>query len=131
MIRWLIRLAFPALGLLMVLIFFGINDPESMGSAPNASMPAEAAETMPSFEGLVPTPIPEDGPEIVFKWKDKEGSWHYADAPPAQGAWNALAVEPSAKKLSSPMPSSDPESDWQSPYTAPFSLSPEHRRNGT
>ncbi len=30
MMKWLIRLSFPALGLLLLLIFFGLNDPEQV-----------------------------------------------------------------------------------------------------
>lgn len=128
MMQWLIRLAFPALGLLLVLIFFGINDPETTSQPSQPTV--EAAETMPSFEGLVPTPVPKDGPQIVFKWRDDDGGWHYADRPPEQGSWNALAVEPSAQDFTSPMPTDDPD-DWQSPYAAPFSLDADRPRNDT
>lgn len=117
--RWLIRLAFPALGLLLLLILFGIHDPE-----PSAGKPDTTTETadMPSFEGLVPTPVDKDGPEIVFKWRDTDGSWHYADRPPERGAWNALAIEPGpdgATPEDTKKPGTD---DWQAPYSAPFAL---------
>lgn len=79
MMKWLIRLSFPALGLLLLLIFFGLGDPGKV-SEPAAE---EKPEAIPSFEGLLPAPIPTEGPEIVFKWQDTEGNWHYADQPPA------------------------------------------------
>lgn len=120
MTRWLIRLAFPALGVLLVLISFGIREPEHVvDGAANDGEPSD----IPAFEGMVPNPVPLEGPEIVFKWQDNDGGWHYADRPPAQGAWNALAIEPSR-----PAPgagSSGATPDWRSPYHAPFELSPE------
>lgn len=115
--KWLIRLAFPALGLLLILIFFGLSDPQQV------SEPAQTQQTesIPSFEGLLPSPMPADGPEIVFKWRDTDGNWHYADQPPAQGSWNALAIErPDA--LNRDRRVADPENDWQAPYRAPYSL---------
>lgn len=117
--RWLIRLAFPALGLLMLLILFGIHDPEP---AANKSDTKTETADMPSFEGLVPTPVEKDGPEIVFKWRDNDGSWHYADRPPERGAWNALAIQPGpdAPPAEGSKPAGD--DDWQAPYSAPFAL---------
>lgn len=115
--RWLIRLAFPALGLLLVLISFGISDPEKAASEAAAE---PQGDDIPAFEGLVPNPIPLDGPDIVFKWQDSDGGWHYADQPPPQGAWNALAIEPSRQGSAN----SGLETDWQAPYHAPFTLSP-------
>lgn len=119
MMKWLIRLSFPALGLLLLLIFFGLNDPEQV-SEPVAD---DEQPEIPAFEGLVPSPIPTEGPEIVFKWQDTDGNWHYADQPPKRGPWYTLAIERQDK--ASPL-SRTPESetDWQSPYTAPFSLAP-------
>lgn len=116
--KWLIRLAFPALGLLVLLIFFGLGDPEKVSEPAVQQQPEE----IPTFEGLLPSPIPTDGPDIVFKWQDTDGNWHYADQPPAQGPWNALAIErpdasPGDKRRS------DADNDWKSPYQAPFSLS--------
>lgn len=127
MMKWLIRLAFPALGLLMVLIFFGINDPETVANPKNV----EVNTQIPTFEGLVPSPIKTNGPEIVFKWRDSDGSWHYADRPPENGPWNALAIEPSGGE---PLPSTtvaEQEDDWQAPYRAPFSLGPNSHSNGS
>ncbi|WP_100639173.1 DUF4124 domain-containing protein [Marinobacter salexigens] len=124
LIKWLVRLAFPALGLLMLLIFFGLNDAEQV-SEPVAT---EAQPEMPAFEGLVPPPIPIEGPDIVFKWQDTDGNWHYADQPPEQGPWNTLAIERTDKPRP-PAKLSNPETDWQSPYSAPFSLSPGARSN--
>ncbi|MBC7184380.1 MAG: DUF4124 domain-containing protein [Marinobacter sp.] len=119
MMKWLIRLSFPALGLLLLLIFFGLNDPEQV-SEPVAN---EDQPEIPAFEGLVPSPIPTEGPEIVFKWQDTDGNWHYADQPPKQGPWYTLAIERQEKPSSlNRIPES--EADWQSPYAAPFSLGP-------
>ena len=125
--KWLIRLAFPALGLLLALIFFGINDPE--GQAKSGDQTPELADTIPSFEGVVPTPVTQEGPDIVFKWQDSEGNWHYADKPPMQGAWNALAVEPATQDLDSSASYNGFDDDWSSPYAAPFSLDTETPRN--
>jgi len=125
--KWLLRLAFPALGLLLVLIFFGINDPE--GQAETSDQTPEIAKTIPSFEGIVPTPVTEKGPDIVFKWRDDQGNWHYADKPPAQGAWNALAVEPATQDLDTSAPYNGLDDDWSSPYAAPFALDTDTPRN--
>lgn len=117
--RWLIRFAFPALGLLLLLMFFGINDPQTAPSTLSTSTDSEKRE-IPAFEGLVPSPVPDKGPSIIFKWQDSSGGWHYADSPPQQGQWNALAIEPSSGdsvSLSQP-----PQADWRAPYHAPFSL---------
>ena len=119
MMKWLIRLSFPALGLLLLLIFFGLNDPEQV-SEPVAE---HEQPEIPAFEGLVPSPIPTEGPEIVFKWQDTDGNWHYADQPPEQGRWNTLAIERRDKVFPRLQPQ-EPETDWQSPYSAPFSLGP-------
>ncbi|MDX5327318.1 DUF4124 domain-containing protein [Marinobacter shengliensis] len=126
MMKWLIRLSFPALGLLLLLIFFGLGDPGKV-SEPAAE---EKPEAIPSFEGLLPAPIPTEGPEIVFKWQDTEGNWHYADQPPAQGPWNALAIERPGKNLHNER-RADNDNDWRSPYRAPFSLAPSPGDNGT
>ncbi|MGC8119953.1 DUF4124 domain-containing protein [Marinobacter sp. VGCF2001] len=116
-VKWLIRLSFPALGLLLLLIFFGLGDPQQVSEPAKT----EQAENIPSFEGLLPSPIPTEGPDIVFKWQDTDGNWHYADQPPAQGPWNALAIErpePGARQRQT----INPEDDWQAPYQAPYSL---------
>ncbi|WP_404367571.1 DUF4124 domain-containing protein [Marinobacter sp.] len=122
--RWLFRLAFPALGLLLVLIFFGINDSDV--SSPSDGTSADAV--IPSFEGEVPPPLPDEGPEIVFKWRDTEGNWHYADRPPDQGTWNALAIEPAPGK-DGPFARRAEDDDWTSPYSAPFHLDTPDSRN--
>ncbi len=114
--RWLIRLAFPALALLLLLISFGINDPDTI---PNTAKPTQG---IPAFEGLVPPPIPQTGPEIVFKWQDSDGGWHYADQPPAQDQWNALSIEPDQRLFG--QRDNSGSSNWQEPYSAPFSLTP-------
>lgn len=127
MMKWLIRLSFPALGLLLLLIFFGLNDPEQISS------PVAGGEQpdIPAFEGLVPSPVPTEGPEIVFKWQDTDGNWHYADQPPQQGPWNTLAIE-RRDKVFPPNRSPEPETDWQSPYSAPFTLGrPSAGNNGS
>lgn len=118
LMKWLIRLAFPALGVLVILIVFGLGDTSHTATSPNNS---ETAEEIPAFEGLVPSPVPTEGPEIVFKWQDHDGGWHYADSPPKTGHWNALAIE-RADEPPSPNASADPAPDWQSPYSAPFSM---------
>ena len=115
--KWLIRLSFPALGLLLLLIFFGLGDPDQVSEPENT----QQATTIPSFEGLLPSPIPTEGPDIVFKWQDTDGNWHYADQPPAQGPWNALAIE-RPDPISRKPQTINPEDDWRSPYQAPYSL---------
>ncbi|HLV78139.1 MAG TPA: DUF4124 domain-containing protein [Marinobacter sp.] len=123
--KWLIRLAFPALGLLLLLIFFGIGDSSKV---PEVST-EKKTEEVPKFEGLLPSPIPTEGPDIVFKWQDTEGNWHYADQPPEQGAWNALAIDRPGATLR-PAPKAEPKEDWQAPYQAPFSLNGSPGGNG-
>lgn len=125
-IKWLVRLSFPALGFLLLLMFFGLNDPEQ-ASKPIAK---ESQAEIPAFEGLVPSPVPTEGPDIVFKWKDTDGSWHYADQPPEQGPWNTLAIERADKQAPSSR-ASNSDTDWQSPYRAPFSLGPSAGSNGS
>lgn len=132
LMRWLIRLAFPALGLLVILIFFGINDPEMSAASTGSETPAKnETSEVPAFEGLVSTPVEEDGPDIVFKWQDSDGSWHYADQPPENGPWNALAIEPSSRPSLSSLRQEADDEDWESPYTAPFSLDSNGARNGS
>ncbi len=124
--KWLIRLAFPALGLLLLLIFFGLGDPEKVTESAAEQKP----ESVPRFEGLLPSPIPTEGPDIVFKWQDTEGNWHYADQPPEQGSWNALAIDrPRSSTRQAPRPNAD--NDWQAPYRAPFSLNGSTGNNGS
>ncbi|MBE0486535.1 DUF4124 domain-containing protein [Marinobacter sp.] len=127
MMKWLIRISFPALGLLLLLIFFGLGDPTKVSEP--AVEKSDKRDDIPPFEGLLPTPIPTEGPEIVFKWQDTEGNWHYADQPPAQGPWNALAIERPGKSLRQER-RTDAENDWRSPYQAPFSLNPMAGDNG-
>ncbi|MDI9246475.1 DUF4124 domain-containing protein [Marinobacter sp. CHS3-4] len=127
LMKWLIRLAFPALGVLLLLIFFGIGDPSEPMSKQGTN---ETQPDIPAFEGLVPSPIPTEGPEIVFKWQDSDGGWHYADAPPDSGQWNALAIE-RADETTRPSSSPDAASDWQSPYNAPFSMGVDPANSGS
>lgn len=127
LMKWLIRLAFPALGVLLVLIFFGIGDSTSPTPKTGSN---SSSEDIPAFEGLVPSPIPTEGPDIVFKWQDSDGGWHYADSPPETGPWNALAIE-RADDINSPDTGADPSADWQAPYRAPFSMSADPANNGS
>ena len=115
LMRWAFRLAFPALGLLIVLIMVGIREPEPE-TANGTKDPA-----IPSFDGLIPEPLPEEGPEIVFKWRDRDGSWHFSDHPPATGPWDALAIDPRKLRLT---PAENQDADLSAPYYAPFSLVP-------
>ncbi len=55
---------------------------------------SRAAQDMPSFESVVPPPLHEKGPQVVYKWQDSKGVWHYADQPPANHAWKAITVAP-------------------------------------
>lgn len=129
MSRWLIRLAFPALALLVVLIVYGVKAPDNpTGQAGDP----DAAEAMPSFEAVVPAPVKPEGPDIVFKWQGEDGSWHYADQPPATGPWYTLAIEPGAGAQPVTPDSPDPaDEDLNSPYSAPFALDPQYPQNGS
>ncbi|QSP95856.1 DUF4124 domain-containing protein [Marinobacter salinisoli] len=121
--KWLLRLSFPALGLLMLLIFFGLEAPEQV-----AEPVAEEKQTdIPAFEGLVPSPMPTEGPDIIFKWRDTNGHWHYADQPPKQGPWNTLAIE----RVDNNHLGGSPDTDWQAPYQAPFAMGPTPGNNGS
>ena len=127
LMKWLIRLAFPALGVLLVLIFFGLGDPADPTPQPGNN---KTLSDIPSFEGLVPSPIPTEGPDIVFKWQDSDGGWHYADSPPENGQWNALAIE-RADKPGRSRNTPDSATDWQAPYQAPFSMGADPSSNGS
>ncbi|KXS53455.1 MAG: hypothetical protein AWU57_2165 [Marinobacter sp. T13-3] len=124
MMKWLIRLAFPALGLLLVLIFFGIGNPGQVSVPTFVGMDSD----IPAFEQLIPEPVDTEGPEIIFKWQDIEGNWHYADTPPADGKWNALAIEGREAGQREDRPGA-PNTDWQAPYRAPFSLDDQPVKN--
>lgn len=127
MSRWLIRLAFPALAVLVGLIVFGVRAPDSPPA--KTSEPA-SNEAMPSFEAMVPAPVLPEGPDIVFKWQDDDGSWHYADQPPATGPWYTLTITPGqdARPLTSTTPG-PAEEDLASPYAAPFALDSRYPEN--
>lgn len=118
MMKWLVRLAFPALGALVLLIVFGLGTPEQ-GAQPLAK---ETKPTdIPSFETLVPASVELDSPDIIFKWQDTNGNWHYADQPPPQGPWNTLAIErPMSPREAAG--SAESGADWQAPYNAPFNM---------
>lgn len=51
LMKWLIRLAFPALGVLVALMFFGLNDPAETTSEPAK---AETNAEIPAFEAWFP-----------------------------------------------------------------------------
>lgn len=124
MSRWLIRLAFPALGILVALMFVGVKAPENPVKTETAS---SASTPIPSFEALIPAPVPAEGPEIIFKWQDSDGGWHYADQPPAHGPWHALAIGNMDRQ-----PADKPDYDeLHAPYTAPFRLQPQLPGNGS
>lgn len=117
MMKWLVRLAFPALGVLLLLIVFGLNAPEQVVQPlAKESKPSD----IPAFETLVPDSVAVDTSDIVFKWQDTEGNWHYADQPPAQGSWNTLAIERPDKHPNRSGAGSG--ADWQAPYSAPFNM---------
>lgn len=131
MTRWLIRLAFPALGILVALIVIGVRAPENPVK-PEATNAANS--TIPSFEALVPAPAQSDEPDIVFKWQDSDGGWHYADHPPSEGPWHALAIEPTRDSLDAPASGGFGEPDYrelESPYSAPFPMMPLLPGNGS
>lgn len=129
MTRWLVRLAFPALGLLVALIIFGVKAPET---ATEESEQVRESTTMPSFEAIVPLPVVPEGPDIVFKWQDADGNWHYADQPPEEGPWNTLAIEPGQKSQAvGPDRSDTADDDLAAPYSAPFALDPRYPESGT
>ncbi|UZD66392.1 DUF4124 domain-containing protein [Marinobacter sp. AN1] len=129
MTRWLIRLAFPALGLLVALMIFGVKAPDNPSSDPEQT---PESTTIPSFEALVPAPVTPPGPEIVFKWQDADGSWHYADQPPETGNWNTLAIEPGqATPTREPLNPGPMEEDLEAPYSAPFALEPRFPQTGS
>lgn len=128
MTRWLIRLAFPALGLLVALLIFGVKAPET----PTVSEEVRESKAIPSFEALVPAPVTPTGPDIIFKWQDADGSWHYADQPPENGNWNTLAIEPGQGSRSlQPAPPDPTNDDLNAPYSAPFALEPRLPQSGS
>lgn len=129
MTRWLIRLAFPALAVLVGFIVYGVKAPDNpVGQSPEEGQ----ASTIPSFEAVVPAPVVPDGPDIVFKWQDEDGGWHYADQPPAEGPWYTLTIDPAQEAQPVTPDSPDPaDEDLNSPYSAPFSLAPGYPENGS
>lgn len=60
-----------------------------------------AATPMPSFESVVPAPIKDGGPHVVYKWQEN-GVWHYADKPPANHSWETLTVRPETNLMITP-----------------------------
>ncbi|MFW5823863.1 MAG: DUF4124 domain-containing protein [Marinobacter sp.] len=128
MTRWLIRLAFPALGLLLALIFFGVKAPEP--ETESTEVAKEAAALTP-FEAMVPAPVAPEGPDIVFKWQDSSGNWHYADEPPEEGPWNTLAIEPGDETRPTSPQEGGRDQNLGAPYTAPFALDPDYPGNGS
>ena len=129
MTRWLIRLAFPALAVLVGLIVYGVRAPDN---APGQSAKLNQSSAIPSFEAVVPAPVTPEGPDIVFKWQDDDGSWHYADQPPSEGTWYTLAIEPGQEARPVTPHSPDPaDEDLNAPYSAPFALEPSYPSNGS
>jgi hypothetical protein len=118
MIKWLVRLAFPALGVLLLLVMFGLGTPERVTQS--LAKETQSVE-IPAFETLVPEPVVVDSPDIIFKWKDTNGNWHYADQPPPRGPWNTLAIE-RPNPLRGTASSAEPGVDWRTPYSAPFDM---------
>jgi hypothetical protein len=118
MIKWLVRLAFPALGVLLLLVMFGLGTPERVTQS--LAKETQSVE-IPAFETLVPEPVVIDSPDIIFKWKDTNGNWHYADQPPPRGPWNTLAIE-RPNPLRGTASSAEPGVDWRTPYSAPFDM---------
>lgn len=53
-----------------------------------------AAQALPSFESVVPPPLREPGPRVVYKWRDNKGVLHYADQPPSNHRWQAITLGP-------------------------------------
>ncbi|WP_097462066.1 hypothetical protein [Mangrovitalea sediminis] len=82
------------------------------------------ATPLPSFESVVPPPIRDGGPHVVYKWQEN-GVWHYADKPPANHDWEPLTVNPdtnlipspkdAGKNPGTPAPMSDTSSDGRTP----------------
>ena len=57
----------------------------AFGDAPSSSATTNSTTEVrpPAFESLVPMPRAEQGPTLVYKWQDADGTWHYGDAAPA------------------------------------------------
>ena len=129
MSRWLIRLAFPALAVLVGFIVYGVKAPDNPAGQ---TKELRQSNSIPSFEAVVPAPVTPEGPDIVFKWQDKDGSWHYADQPPSEGPWYTLSIESGQKPQPVTPDSPDPaDEDLDAPYSAPFSLAPGYPENGS
>lgn len=129
MTRWLIRLAFPALAVLIALLVVGVKAPQNTAKTEVTNQ--QPTPVIPAFEAVVPVPVTSAEPDIVFKWQDSDGGWHYADQPPAEGRWNALAIEPGRSSLPSDQQETPETPDLYAPYAAPFNLQPQLPENGS
>ena len=112
--KWLLRLIFILVVALLAYM------PALFQKKKNES----TATPLPSFESVVPPPIKDGGPHVVYKWQEN-GVWHYADKPPANHAWEPLTVNPDTnlipapknaeKNPAAPAPMSDTSSDRHTP----------------
>ena len=59
----------------------------------------QAPQDLPSFESVVPPPLHAKGPQIVYKWQDDKGGWHYADRPPRNHVWKVMTVSPDSNLM--------------------------------
>lgn len=59
----------------------------------------QAPQNLPSFESVVPPPLHAKGPQIVYKWQDDKGGWHYADRPPRNHVWKVITVSPDSNLM--------------------------------
>lgn len=89
--KWLLRLIF-ILAVALIAYVPALLQKKQAGTA---------ATPMPSFESVVPAPIKDGGPHIVYKWQEN-GVWHYADKPPTNHAWETLTVRPETNLMSTP-----------------------------
>jgi len=87
-----------------------------------------AAQDMPSFESVVPPPLHEKGPRVVYKWQDDKGVWHYADQPPANHAWKAITIAPGNSLAPAAPKKNEPVGSASAPLGATPGMSiPENR----
>lgn len=101
--KWIYRLLIIAiLGAAMAFPFFMNNhDNKPMFSLPNIE------NILPNIENILPsffTSVDTDVSDFrtFYKWKDKEGVWHYSDEPPTNGAaFSAIQVNNNANVIPS------------------------------
>lgn len=81
---------------------------------PRSPASPEQALDAPAFESLVPPPLFQSEPNVVFKWQDSSGAWHYGDTPPAEGIPRAINLSPPAPQLApDARPSDSPQAGTQ------------------